>query len=174
MHALFNCAMMKNRGMRLSKNAQGGRTSFYRRERGIHAGYSLEISPSCAPSLSTKRVVARRRGAFVFLELSEIWAFEASGRLTFVHSRHGTFDVDVSLTAIQASIGAGFIRAHRNWLVNAAQIKTLERSAGDTTLFVGAEIGQDSVGICVPVARTRAAYLRERLLGDAIGVRRQE
>jgi len=116
--------------------------------------------------------VARRRGALVFLELGEIWAFEAAERLTFVHSRHGTFDIDVSLAAIEASAGSGFTRVHRNWLVNSSQIKTLERSAGNTILFVGIAIGQDGLGIHVPVARTRAASLRDELLANAIGVRR--
>jgi DNA-binding LytR/AlgR family response regulator len=104
--------------------------------------------------------------------MGEIWAFEAAERLTFVHSRHGTFDIDVSLAAIETSAGAGFARVHRNWLVNRGQIKTLERSAGNTILFVGIAVGQEGLGIQVPVARTRATSLRQELLANAIGVRR--
>jgi len=155
---------MKSGRRRLAKNPPSGRTSSYQRE--------LDTPTPAAPGPSATRVVARRRGALVFLELGEIWAFEAAERLTFVHSRHGTFDIDVSLAAIEASAGSGFTRVHRNWLVNSSQIKTLERSAGNTILFVGIAIGQDGLGIHVPVARTRAASLRDELLANAIGVRR--
>jgi two-component system, LytTR family, response regulator LytT len=155
---------MKSGHRRLPKNPPSGRSSSYRRD--------LDIPTPIAPWSSAARVVARRRGALVFLDLREIWAFEAAERLTFVHSRHGTFDIDVSLAAIEASAGAGFTRVHRNWLVNRNQIKALERSAGNTILFVGIAIGQEGLGIQVPVARTRAASLRDELLANAIGVRR--
>jgi DNA-binding LytR/AlgR family response regulator len=155
---------MKSGHRRLPKNPPSGRTSAYQRE--------LEIPTPTAPWPSAPRVVARRRGALVFLDMGEIWAFEAAERLTFVHSRHGTFDIDVSLAAIETSAGAGFARVHRNWLVNRGQIKTLERSAGNTILFVGIAVGQEGLGIQVPVARTRATSLRQELLANAIGVRR--
>ncbi len=155
---------MKSGHRRLPKNPPSSRTSAYHRE--------LDIPTPAAPWPSAPRVVARRRGALVFLDLGEIWAFEAAERLTYVHSRHGTFDIDVSLAAIEASAGAGFTRVHRNWLVNSSQIQTLERSAGNTILFVGIGVGQEGLGIQVPVARTRTASLREELLANAIGVRR--
>jgi DNA-binding LytR/AlgR family response regulator len=49
------------------------------------------------------RIVARRKRSLVFLEAHEIWAFEAADRLTFVHTTHGTFDIDLSLAAVEAS-----------------------------------------------------------------------
>ncbi len=132
----------------------------------------VEVSPSDPPFLAKTRVVARRKDTLVFLELAEIWAFEAAERLTFVHCSHGTFDIDVSLAAIEASPGVGFIRVHRNWLVNNAQIKAFERAFGMTTIFVGTGMGQCAAGIQVPVSRTRASSLRQQLLANAIGVRR--
>jgi two-component system, LytTR family, response regulator LytT len=66
------------------------------------------------------RVVARRKKNLVFLVPQDIWAFEAADRLTCVHSRQGTFDVDLSLAAIEASLGRALTRVHRNWLVNLA------------------------------------------------------
>jgi DNA-binding LytR/AlgR family response regulator len=121
---------------------------------------------------STSRIVARRRKSLVFLEPSEIWAFEAADRLTFVHTAHGKFDLDLSLAAIEASFGRALMRVHRNWLVNVAHIKELERDGAETKLFVGAGIGEASQGVRVPVSRDRAQVLRETLLANATGLRR--
>jgi DNA-binding LytR/AlgR family response regulator len=119
----------------------------------------------------TKRVVARRKKTLVFLEPTEIWAFEAADRMTFVHSLHGKFDVDLSLSAIEASFGRTFVRVHRNWLINLAQVRELERESGETTLFVGLGIAETGEGIHVPVSRERAQTLRELLLASATGLR---
>jgi two-component system, LytTR family, response regulator LytT len=117
------------------------------------------------------RIVARRGRGLVFLEPSEVWAFEAKDRLTSVHTAHGTFDVDLSLSAIEASLGRSFARVHRNWLVNAAHIKRLDRDGSETTIFVGPAL-TDAQGLIVPVARERAQGIREMLLTNAMGVRR--
>jgi DNA-binding LytR/AlgR family response regulator len=118
------------------------------------------------------RIVARRRKSLVFLEPSEIWAFEAADRLTFVHTPHGKFDLDLSLAAIEASFGRTLMRVHRNWLVNVAHIKELERDGAETRLFVGPGIGEEAQGVRVPVSRDRAQALRESLLTNTTGLRR--
>jgi DNA-binding LytR/AlgR family response regulator len=124
------------------------------------------------PLSESIRVVARRKKGLVFLDPREIWAFEAADRLTFVHSSHGKFDIDLSLVVIEASIGRAFTRVHRNWLVNLLHVKQLERESGETTLFVGVGIGDKSPGISVPVSRERAQPVREMLLANATGIRR--
>ncbi|MDI1479216.1 LytTR family DNA-binding domain-containing protein [Polyangium sp. y55x31] len=121
---------------------------------------------------SPLRIVARRGRSLVFLEQNEVWAFEAADRLTSVHTAHGTFDLDLSLSAIEASFGRALTRVHRNWLVNAAHIKELERDGGETRVFVGVGIGLERRGVCVPVARERAQAVREMLLASATGLRR--
>jgi DNA-binding LytR/AlgR family response regulator len=148
------------------------------------------------------RIVARRGRGLVFLDPSEVWAFEAADRLTSVHAAEGTFDVDLSLSAIEASLGRSFARVHRNWLVNAAHIKRLDRDGSETTLFVGIGVAADEsspgiigerrpapashgpasrnggtspplkLGLTVPVARERAQGVRDMLLSNAMGVRR--
>lgn len=118
------------------------------------------------------RIVARRKRSLVFLAPLEIWAFEAADRLTFVHTTHGTFDIDLSLAAVESSFGRAFVRVHRNWLVNADHIKELERDGPETRLFVGAGVADAGKGIRVPVARERAAAVREMLLENATGLRR--
>ena len=118
------------------------------------------------------RIVARRKRSLVFLKPEEIWAFEAADRLTFVHTMHGTFDIDLSLAAVEASFGRAFVRVHRNWLVNAAHIKELERDGHETRLFIGSGVADGGQGVTVPVARERAAAVREMLLTNATGLRR--
>ncbi len=129
-------------------------------------------TPPSSAAPVTSRIVARRRKSLVFLEPAEIWAFEAADRLTFVHTAHGKFDLDLSLAAIEASFGRALMRVHRNWLVNAVHIKELERDGAETKLFVGSGLGEASQGVKVPVSRDRAQPLREALLANATGLRR--
>jgi DNA-binding LytR/AlgR family response regulator len=124
--------------------------------------------PAAPPSM---RVMARRKKSLIFLELSEIWAFEAADRMTYVHSRPGKFDMDLSLAAIENSFGRTFLRVHRNWLINLAHVRELERQDGETTLFVGSSVGGEGEGIRVPVSRERSPELRDILLTNAAGVR---
>jgi DNA-binding LytR/AlgR family response regulator len=146
----------------------------------LHARRTRTESQPPPPPL---RIVARRGRGLVFLDPSEVWAFEAADRLTSVHTAHGTFDVDLSLSAIEASLGRSFARVHRNWLVNASHIKRLDRDGSETTIFVGVALSTDEppsserstglrYGLTVPVARERAQGVREMLLTNAMGVRR--
>ena len=121
-------------------------------------GRVRESAPASPP-----RIVARRKRALVFLRLDEVWAFEAADRLAYVHSPRGTFDVDLSLAAIEASFGRTFVRTHRNWLVHAGHVLELEGAGSDTELVVGE--------LRVPVARERAAAVREALLANTSGIR---
>jgi DNA-binding LytR/AlgR family response regulator len=125
-----------------------------------------------AEARAPARIVARRKRSLVFLDAGEIWAFEAADRLTFVHATHGVFDLDLSLAAVEVAFGPVFLRVHRNWLVNAAHIKMLERDGHETKLFVGHSVSEAGTGVHVPVARERAATVREMLLANATGLRR--
>jgi DNA-binding LytR/AlgR family response regulator len=118
------------------------------------------------------RIVARKKKSLVFLDPQEIWAFEASDRLTFVHTPHGRLDLDLSLSAIEASFGRALVRVHRNWLVNATHVKELERDGSDTHVFVGTGLADEGCGVRVPVARDRAQQVRDALLTNATGLRR--
>lgn len=116
------------------------------------------------------RVVARRKRNLIFLDPGEIWAFEAADRLTFVHSRQGRFDIDLTLATIEASFGRALTRVHRNWLVNLNFVKEMEREGGDVVLFIGREVGLE--GLRAPVSRDRAKMVRDLLLENATGLRR--
>jgi DNA-binding LytR/AlgR family response regulator len=121
---------------------------------------------------AVRRVVARRKKSLVFLDPEKIWAFEASDRLTFVHSPDGRFDIDLSLAAIEASLGRTLFRVHRNWLVSLAYVKELERDIGGATVTVGTDLGPEGRSISVPVSQDRAKALRDALLENATGLRR--
>lgn len=119
-----------------------------------------------------RRIVARRDRSLVFFEPDEVWAFEAADRMTSVHTPHGTFDLDLSLAAIEASFGRRLVRVHRNFLVNSAHVKQLERDGTETRIFVGEGLPPEGRGVRVPVARERAQQIRELLLENATGLRR--
>ena len=121
---------------------------------------------------SPRRVVARRKKNLVFLDPATIWAFEAADRLTFVHAPEGKFDIDLSLAAIEASFGRALFRVHRNWLVNLAYVKELERDIGGATVTVGPDLGPEGRNVHVPVSQDRAKALRDALLANATGLRR--
>jgi DNA-binding LytR/AlgR family response regulator len=130
-----------------------------------------ELQPPVARAGQPVRVVARRQRSLVFLELDEVWACEASERLTYVHSSRGRFDLDLTLSSIAASFGRSLVRVHRNWLVNAARVLELQRDGGETALLVGVP-GSAASEMQVPVARDRVPEVRDVLMANATGIRR--
>ena len=123
-------------------------------------------------SQGPRRVVARRKKSLVFLDPATIWAFEAADRLTFVHAPEGRFDIDLSLAAIETSLGRALFRVHRNWLINLAFVKELERDVGGATVTVGNDLTPGGRSIQVPVSQDRSKALRDALLANATGLRR--
>ncbi|MFA6032775.1 MAG: LytTR family DNA-binding domain-containing protein [Myxococcota bacterium] len=124
------------------------------------------------PATAPARVVARSRRGLVFLPQKDAWAFEASDRMTFVHCAGGRFDIDLSLSAIETTLGGGWIRVHRNWVVNTGHVKALERDELGSVLVLGGAVGAQSGNIRVPVARDKVQGVREALLEGATGIRR--
>lgn len=128
--------------------------------------------PARTEPSANARIVARNGKSLVFLDIGEVWAFEASERLTYVHTPHGKFDLDLSLASIETSLGRSFCRVHRSWLVNVPFIREFGRDGGEHMLFVGQGINSDGSGITVPIARDRASAVREMLLSSSTGLRR--
>jgi two-component system, LytTR family, response regulator LytT len=115
------------------------------------------------------RIAARKGRGIRFLRRAEAFAFEAEGRLCYVHSAEGRLDVDLSLTSLEAVLGPSYLRVHRNWLVSANSVRSMEREGGDWVLAVG----PSDPPLCVHVARDRAGQVRDRLLASAVGLRRE-
>jgi len=123
-------------------------------------------SPAAPP-----RLVARRKRALVFLRLDEVWAFESAERLAYVHTAHGRYEIDLSLSAVEASIGRTLLRVHRSWLVNVEHVRELEGYGSETELLVGSPGADPRGGVRIAVSRDRAQAVREALLSATMGVR---
>ncbi|WP_394839186.1 LytTR family DNA-binding domain-containing protein [Pendulispora rubella] len=139
----------------------------------LNSERSERLSPApvnASTSSEPRRIVARRGKSLVFVDLRDAWAFEAEGRLCFVHAPVGRLDVDLSLAAIEAVLRESYLRVHRNWLVMSPHVRSIERESGETTLIVG----NDQRSVRVPVARDRVATIRDALLATAVvGLRRE-
>jgi DNA-binding LytR/AlgR family response regulator len=118
------------------------------------------------------RIVARSHKGLVFLRPEDVWAFEVSERLTFVHAGQVRLDIDLSLCAIEAVLGTGWLRPHRNWLVRLDQVRALERDDLGLSLVVGGSSGDPGEPLRVPVSRDKAQSVRDALLEGATGIRR--
>jgi DNA-binding LytR/AlgR family response regulator len=116
-----------------------------------------------------RRLVGRSRAGLVFLDPGEVWAYGAETRLVTMHAPSGAFDVDLSLTNLEQALGPELLRVHRQWLVQVRHVRALERLDGELFLFVGEAHG--GRGLRIPVARDRAAAVREVLLSASIGLR---
>jgi two-component system, LytTR family, response regulator LytT len=143
---------------------------------GSPAGRDRGPEPACARRRRARagavRIAARARNELVFLDPATVWAFEAAGRLTFVHSCEGRFDVDLSLAAFERRFGGALVRVHRNWLVHLEHVRAMHRENGEVTLVVGASLRSHRIE--VPVSRDRVPVVRRLLLRGATGVRRRE
>lgn len=127
--------------------------------------------PPAGPK-APSRVVARNRKGLVFLNPDDVWAFEASDRLTFVHSVAGRFDIDLSLAAMESAIGDAGLRVHRNWIVSTPHILAMEKDELGWILLVGPTPQETDLSIRVPVAREKVQRVREYLLAGTTGLRR--
>ncbi len=110
------------------------------------------------------RLVARNRQGLMFLDWEGLLAFEASGRLSYVHHTDGVYNVDLSLSALNAALGERVLRVHRNWLVAPEHVQELRKQDGALSLRVGEDL-------LVPVARDRAKQVRQQLLSSTLGLR---
>ncbi|MGD0524238.1 MAG: LytTR family DNA-binding domain-containing protein [Polyangiaceae bacterium] len=129
--------------------------------------------PTVWDTTTSDRVVARRRTALVILETRDVWAFEAKDRLCFVHSTRGCFDVDLSLLEIEQALGGSFIRIHRRWLVNVANIRELQGGYRGCRLWVASRAAERGTGVRIPVAREAVRSVKRRLLEGTVGLRQK-
>lgn len=126
----------------------------------------LPIRPRVAP-----RIAARKGRGYVFLDADEASAFEAEGRLAYVHAGGTRYDVDLSLAAIEALVGEEFLRVHRSWLVRCEKVREVDRDGAEMTLVLDSDA---ATPLRVPVARDRVSAVRQRLLSATIGLRRED
>ena len=132
----------------------------------------MVLHAPCAWTATTnERIAARRRTALVILETRDVWAFEAKDRLCFVHSVLGCFDVDLSLLEMERALGSSFIRIHRRWLVNVANIRELQGGYRGCRLWVASLATERGKGVRVPVSRESVRDVKRKLLEGTVGLR---
>jgi DNA-binding LytR/AlgR family response regulator len=118
----------------------------------------LAAAPAPAP-----RLLARTASGLMLMPIEGARAFEAADRLTYVHHDDGRFLIDPSLASLEQQLAGRVLRCHRNWLVAPAHVKRLERRSGELVLVVGDTL-------VIPVARDRAADVRQALVAGTIGI----
>jgi len=131
-------------------------------ERCLRRIWAARPARVCRPVMH--RIVARKGKSLVFLRPDEVWAFEASERLVFVHSARGKLDMDLSLATIDALLAGQALRVHRNWLVNVARVLEFVRDGPDTHVVIGSDGTDAAPPMIVPVTRERSAEIRAALL----------
>jgi two-component system response regulator AlgR len=119
-------------------------------QRPTRAMQTTQQSPP-APVLA---VLAGRRSRRI--PANEILAFRAEDKGVTAFTRHGRFFVDGSLKEFEARFErAGFLRAHRAWLISREAVRTIERDAvGHHWLEI------DGVDEPVPVSRRQLSHLQ--------------
>jgi DNA-binding LytR/AlgR family response regulator len=133
-----------------------------------HPPWTIKVLSRHPPA----RIVARSSGrSLVFLDPLEVWAFEASDSLAFVHAPRGRFDIEVSLTDLELALGRAFLRVHRQWLVALSKVRELRPVGREVHLLVGERGEAPEKALSVPVARERLPAIRRELLEGAIGLR---
>jgi DNA-binding LytR/AlgR family response regulator len=135
----------------------------------------LSSREPAAERLAATRIAARvGRGGIVFLDVREVLAFEMHERLAFVHASSGRFDVDLSLTELQIVFGTkAFLRVHRSWLIAVSKVRELRRDGIEYRVVLADQLGEHCPKLVVPVARGRFVQIRQRLLEDAVGLRKR-
>lgn len=102
-------------------------------------------------------IAARRREQVRLIPTEEILCFQAEQKYTTVRHLHGEDLIEDSLRTLEEELGAGFVRIHRNALVNVRHLERIERDP-DGRYSVRLR-GCDTV---LPVSRRLAGELLER------------
>ena len=121
-------------------------------------------APAAAPapaSAPTDETLAVELGGVVrYLRRSHVVFAEARGDYVRLHTRDGAHLVRLSLSSLaERWADAGFVRVHRQYVVNTAYIEQLRSTAGRLSIDLG---GEQSV----PVSRRYTAAVKAALVAD--------
>ena len=96
-----------------------------------------------------------------YLQRSEVVFAETRGDYVRLHTRSGQHLLRASLGSLeQRWAAAGFLRVHRQYLINRAYVEAVRTHRGTLTLDLGG-------GVLIPVSRRHATAVRESLLRSA-------
>ncbi|MFC4333818.1 LytR/AlgR family response regulator transcription factor [Salininema proteolyticum] len=119
-------------------------------------------APASGPSIEADAAIeVELGGETVFLSREEVAYVQAHGDYVRLHTAAGSHLLRQTMTELERSwAAAGFVRAHRSFLVNLAHVRQLNASTKSGLVAV-TDVGG------VPVSRRHARLLRERLLDAA-------
>jgi two-component system LytT family response regulator len=100
------------------------------------------------------RFVVRDQDRVRFIKVQEVDAIEAAGVYAVLHRGSDVFILRDALSALEARLGAQFVRVHRSWMVNAARIAEVRGGRGRPL-----ELAL-TTGLTVPVSRRHRAGVR--------------
>lgn len=117
------------------------------------------VQPTPPKGLAGVRVPHEKEGRTYFVDAATIAAVRAEGHYTLLHRGTDALFCPWSISEAEERLSAsGFLRVHRSYLINPAQVAKFERNkdTGECQM-----IGDPNLRI--PVSRTRLAELREAL-----------
>ena len=121
----------------------------------------VPVPPAPAPAApqTTTRIPHEREGRTHFIDAARISAVRAEGHYSLLHAGAETLFCPWSISEAEERLAPhGFLRVHRSYLLNPAQVIKFERNKDTGECQVaGAE------GLRIPVSRTRLAELRAAL-----------
>lgn len=104
-----------------------------------------------------QRFLVRKLGTEFLLPVDEVEWAQACGNYVNLRRQGHDYPLRSTLTALEQRLGPGFVRVHRSWLVNLAQVHAIEPTeAGDASVRL-------KNGAAVPCSRTHLEGLRQRL-----------
>ena len=85
---------------------------------------------------AAQRIAVRDRGRILLIGAKEIDSVEAEGDYASIRVAEKTYLVRETMAAMEARLGAGFVRIHRSAIVNAARIRELRPLGGGEFVVV--------------------------------------
>lgn len=126
-----------------------------------HAGRltrpQLRQLAAAAGAQQRTHIAVRRRDAVTLIAVEEILYFQADQKYTTVRHTQGEDLIDDSLRTLEEDLGAGFVRIHRNALVNTRHLQRIVRDPEGRYCVM-----LRGCPVPLPVSRRLAGELRER------------
>jgi two-component system, LytTR family, response regulator LytT len=111
------------------------------------------------------RLPAESGGRTVFVERDDVLVVEAARDYVRLHTADRSHLVRVPISVLESEWSeVGFVRVHRGFLLALRSVQEIRSSGGQTVVAVVGVAGQPATWREVPVSRTHARELRERLI----------
>lgn len=135
--------------------------SFFNREAGVPIPVAVAAPPAVAarPVREVARLPYERDGKTYLVGFDKVAAIQSEGHYTTAYLGTSAVFCPWSISQAEGAVPPGFIRVHRQWLVNIEQVQGFERTKdnGFCLMPPGGPLAR------VPVSRAKVAAVREAL-----------